>query len=770
MDGIQIIQWIRQLDSNWAITLAKALIMAEAGRLGLPLSDFSMSGRSNVRDQGIDGRTFFPEGNSPFPTGHCVWQVKSGPTHPSASDEFDSRHTGLLDALREGHDYVLFWSFDPTDPVETAVRNDFRAAARAIRPDCDVQFLFADRIERLALLHPATLAYVPNLPLRGVVDLNTWGAEFQAAFVDDDRRVQFKEVLQAHVGSEDAHNHSIHIFGDSGVGKSRLVYESMSVEGILQRVLVARDPADFDRTLLTSVAQRAESRLVLIVDDCSPEQVEALRGYAGMAGGRVRLITIGARQDRAQVAGDIRYLEVLPLAAAASREIALSVGVGEEAAELVADFTEGYPRLALLLAQAVVYSSPSAQLVQHVRGHEVSPILSAMLPDETDQQALALLALFEKLGFERELSAETETVCSVFGIPETQFRRIVDRELGRYVSRAGRYRSVTPRLFAIWLAQKFIDARSEEIPGLIQQLPENLTDSFLKQMEAFADEPLVSQVLGGILGRSPFVQGALDEINEGAARFLHATALVDPTLAASAIRGLLDGRSLDEIQDFGSGRRHVVWALELLLWFADTFDAAATSLLDLAAAENESWANNATGVLVGIFRVHLGGTSRPYSDRIRWARDNLDRWGERSVSIIVDGLGQALQTHESRTSPHFGSRHAPEEWRPTTTDEEVLARRLALDLLVDIFDSYPAARDRVASVLSKSVRAAIRRGLAGHLLDVLERREFSTSARTLLGTAIARTLEYDSVSPELARRLMQLKDRLTGADLTQRLS
>src|SRR5437879_1437651 len=58
---LSIVRWIRELDENAAVGLARALIFAEAGSRGLPLDEFSMSGRVKARDQGIDGRTAFPE-------------------------------------------------------------------------------------------------------------------------------------------------------------------------------------------------------------------------------------------------------------------------------------------------------------------------------------------------------------------------------------------------------------------------------------------------------------------------------------------------------------------------------------------------------------------------------------------------------------------------------------------------------------------------------------------------------------------------------------
>jgi hypothetical protein len=51
MTDLRIIPWIRDHGEGEAVTLARTLIYAEAGRLGLPLGEFSMSGRVKAKDQ-----------------------------------------------------------------------------------------------------------------------------------------------------------------------------------------------------------------------------------------------------------------------------------------------------------------------------------------------------------------------------------------------------------------------------------------------------------------------------------------------------------------------------------------------------------------------------------------------------------------------------------------------------------------------------------------------------------------------------------------------
>jgi hypothetical protein len=776
MSDFGIIRWLRELDENGAVALARALIHAEAGRLGLPLDGFTMSGRVKARDEGIDGRTSFPSSEQGLllPPGYCVWQVKSGETAPSARREFDEqKRARLREEIAQGADYVLFWANDPTDRQATPVRDAFRAEIRAVRPDAEAHFLFGEAIERLCLAHLGVLAHQSPIPLGGVVSLDVWAASetFRAiAFQADHAREGFVEVLRQHVQSEDASPAEVHVIGDAGVGKSRSVYEALAVPGIAERVLVAPDSASLNHALLSLVAQWPERRLVLVVDDCEPEDRMVLARFAGMARGRLRLITVGSRTQRTGSSGDLRYIELGPLATPANREIALSVGLDERDADMVAEYTEGYPGLALTLASAIKHSTAPASLIDRVRGHEeIGSVLSSLLPGD-DVSPLGMLSLFERLGFDADLAPELTLACETLGVNESQLRQIANRELNRFVSTAGRYRRVTPKLFALWLASRFIDEHTGTLRTALTNLPGSLRERILDQMRGFAGDPAVADALAGILDAPPFTDGALGDVGEGATRLLHVAAIAAPTAAMGAIDRLLAGLSTDELRAIRAPRRDLVWALEALVWFDELFDRAADALLRLAIAENETWANNATGVIQGLFRVHLGGTAAPYDQRIAWARHALAAHGEPTVPLLIEGLQNAFEAYESRTSTDFGGRAGPAEWRPTTVADEIAAREAAWDLLLQIARDHPGERDTVATAIAAGLRMAVRRGLSQRVLDDVGGFDWSPDARGAIGEAISNALYYDEPPEPLAAQLAELRASLRGSNIADRLA
>jgi hypothetical protein len=375
--------WLRNLGGAEAVRLARELIFAEAGRLNLPLGEFQMSGRVNVGDEGVDGRTNFPEAaETLFPRGRQVWQVKSGTTEPSAADEFRPEHRGLLEAVRNGWGYVLFWTNDPVDHRRKAWMEKFREDAQKVVPDLEPTFLLLEDIERLANQHPATLLRAGAVPHYGVLSLETWSRSFlEVEFFSDDRRDAALETIGLHVAKSDPSDTSIHIFGDTGVGKSRVVYEGLKQEGRRERAVVAPSYETLDQALLTHVAETDNCDLVLVVDDCTPEQVENLSRLASYARGRLRLVTAGNRWDRRQYR-DAGTIELPPLRSGAVEELlAQSEGLPPAEARLVSQFTQGYPGLAVGLARELRFGVDTTDLVSAIRGRRVGPILERMLPE-----------------------------------------------------------------------------------------------------------------------------------------------------------------------------------------------------------------------------------------------------------------------------------------------------------------------------------------------------------------------------------------------------
>ncbi|MDC9007678.1 hypothetical protein [Mycobacterium marinum] len=768
---LQIVRWIREFDENGAVSLARTLCFAEVGWRGFPIGLVSISGRVKVADGGIDGRTNFPpSAESLFPPGDQVWQIKSGGTSPSATVELNSdKHAALIEAIKNGADYVLFWTNDPIPATRSTVITNFTNVVKEVRADAKVTFLFADEIEQLCYQHPTVLAQHGPVPISGLVGIGVWAPpEFrQIEFQADESRRETIDLLRQHV-AQVAEPSEIDLYGDTGVGKSRLVYEALSVDGVRERVLVASDPTVLDPNLLANIASTRGSSLILVVDDCDAEDRRMLTKRVGMTRGRVRLITLGPRVTRDRLGQDRRRREVPRLEIQASKQIALSRGLDDQQAALVASLTEGYPGLAASLAKAIEYGEQGATLLSQIRGdYEIGPVLATLLNDN-EVPLLGLIAIFERIGFDGDLAPELTGACEVFGIDETAVRVVADRELQRFVSTAGRFRRVTPKLFAVWLASRFLEIRAGTITEELKRLPESLRDRIIEQMRQFGGDPVVSRILDMLLNQSPFNSGAIAGVDSGAARLIYVASIVNPPAAITAIEKIMQGATTENLVLARAGRRDLVAAIEVLLWSEDLFERAATAALRLAIAENEQWSNNATGTIQGIYRVFLGGTAVSYQRRIAWTREALGAFGEDATRVIVPGLASAFDAHESRMSTDFGGGSAPTEWRPATREEEIETRSLAWQLLMEIAQRDATARAIVASSLAQGLRVALLRGSSTEVLTSLETLEWPARGRAELIESLNHARKYDEHEVTLDAQIADTIERLAGRGLDER--
>ena len=145
-------------------------------------------------------------------------------------------------------------------------------------------------------------------------------------------------------------------------------------------------------------------------------------------------------------------------------------------------------------------------------------------------------------------------------------------------------------------------------------------------------------------------------------------------------------------------------------------------------------------------------------------------FGSAAVPILVPGLARAFEAHESRMAADFGGRNVPAEWRPSTWDEEIAARRSAWSLLVEIAQRDPNSRERVAKSLAQCIRTALSRGLSSDVLTSLPAVEWSARGRALLVEALNHARTYDELDSALDEEVAVLASDLAGVDLEERSS
>jgi hypothetical protein len=310
-----------------------------------------------------------------------------------------------------------------------------------------------------------------------------WGRSLHVGeypFVSDPARDDVTAGLRAFALGAEPYA-SRHVLGDTGVGKSPVVFEALNADGLREITAVVSDVSALNYTTVRAVMSQPYARMVLVVDDVTGAQLESLRTLAAATAGRLRLITIGNRGTPRTLGADTNVFDLRPLPEGRITALLNSAALPHLDAvrtAQVAELAEGYPRLAVALAETIA-GAPASAIPGLLNRHSVGTLLTRMLSDdETTRQTLAAIALFDRIGVDRDVSYELEVLASTFGFDSLAARATLDAEEGRFVSAAGPYRHVTPRAFAVWLVTDLARRQPAGIIEAVAGLPEPLLEAF----------------------------------------------------------------------------------------------------------------------------------------------------------------------------------------------------------------------------------------------------------------------------------------------------
>jgi hypothetical protein len=774
-----LVEWLRRLGPQELVEVVRDVLSAEANRTGGGPGTVHFSQDIYIKDGGIDGATDLPaHARALFCPGPRTWQVKSG---ENAGVDISTK-TKTHQHLADGRDYVLAWSGDdPITPKKEAVETELQTWLDANYPGRTATVLTVPDLARMVGYYP----FIVNAhrgPGRLGLSLIEWSRSLQVdshTFVADEARDRALQALRDYATGSDLR--SRHVFGDTGVGKSRLVYEALNTPGLASIAAVIPDAAQLDRQAVRDALDQPEARAVLIVDDVTGGQFDDLRTLASATGGRLRLITIGDRGTPRTLTATSNAIDVAPLSDGKITELlGLSPELDLEAGQLaqVAELAEGYPRLALILA-ATMAEAPGTQAKALLLAHDVGRLLERMLPAALEtRRALAALAWFDRVGVEDDVAFELEHLASAFNLNLLATKGILEEEIGRFVSAAGRYRRVTPQAFASWLVTDMAHSDPSTVVTAMANLPETLLDAHRRQLQFLGGTPTVELVLKEVANASAgrFLAPDGSMTYEGAA-FTHSLAYAVPAVATQQLTDTLNRQSNEQLlAQPPQVRREIVWALGHLLWFSEHWETAADLLLRLALSEAESHDGQASSALVGAFLMHLGGTARAYAERLRWWDDRYQRAmlaGDNDCGVLLASvLANGLTEDQVRVGAWRGVLAQPAEDRPdqpqTITLREGIWRRL-----FNLADSSLITNNLLIDLIASHLRSAVAYPFADVVLDGLVSLTNLTPAhRARLADALrdARRFDADALStPRLAEIESAMTSILGGASFLDQL-
>lgn len=761
------------------------LIRAEASRIALPQSFVDDTVRETVTDGGVDIRVREPDEDLPIswgnwlPAGSSAWQYKSGAcpsANKLANEEFGKPE--VEKAMQRGDSYVFLTADSINARKKKQIRHKINGLYRKHDQLPKGEVYAATDLAKWAQQHLGPAAWYLGGQAEGW-PYDQWRANpnFRNEFFPDEARADLIREIRRRIRDGDL---SITVFGRAGLGKTRAVLEAVSEDGIKQRVLYVPDAASLNPQSFWQLRNDIpEASGVLVIDECTASEYQRLKVHVD--GLPVGMVTILIGPSEYPVRGDFE-LPALSVEELAKVVGDFAPGLIESQRQAIAARCGGSPKLVVYVSEEIARGEVKITSWEDIeRAQDVATfIVEKLFPfrnQDPESKVMRGLCLFTRLGWRDEVEIEGQVATKFFEVGWREAQLAAERLIERgIVSRRGRYLYPTPDILANYLTRNTIRSMGgTSLNELFGGMHEGAQRSIIERLRQLGDDPGMRESVIEIVGDPSFFRRPEDLNDTSRTHFLRLLAPVFPDVALDALDRTLGSASREELLNFADGgRREVVWMLEELAWWREYFDRAAKLLLRLAWAENETYANNATGIWSQLFQVWLGGTAAPYNQRLALLKEMLNDPEPALRKLGLVGLGSALQTRSMTRiggSPEDTGQLPPEEWRPrdgVEWNDIIFACLAELERLLD--DPDESVRREAMSVLWEQGSDLIEGGflerwasLIGHLTGE------PFEVRKELLDVVVWHLSHGNPSAEDRATLERLEGELSGASFSDRL-
>ena len=695
----------------------RLLLQAEALSHGIPSHDIHVADNVDAPDGGEDGRIQWqggPEQTRFLPSRFTQFQLKTGDISPAAAGKEVLSKAGEVkpmvgSAFAEGATYMVLSTRTYTREQLEKREGRIRAALKGAGLDIDnhrVHFRDASQLADWANAHPAVATWFLEKVERGFPkEFRSWShwagrPEHASLWVKDERLSHLRQFLHQQAIAEPGK--TARVVGLWGIGKSRLALEAFRPTGAddlapsnLSSLVLYAVESEAGFTALQNAVQRladSGARAVVIVDECAPKTHRALVGMVERETSQLSLVTLDDEIPSETLNASTHKIEEAPDAVTEAIVNRVASGLQGEDQRRLARFSRGFPRMSILIAQAWRESTPLAHATEQ---DLVKSYILGRDPDEADLvlKSARLLATFGLVDYED--NTKVDRIASLGRLSDQDLRAGVGRLTERGIARRrGRYVLIEPRPIGMRLAEQQWQEWSEDtwdkiladsFPSTIKLLgfPIQIDELGLhvqaaKQLKLLNHKEL--KIAQNVVKHVCQYEGIFDNLQgnltAGHAEVLSYLAEIDSSAVAEQIR-----RLLNDIEDLsiiaGNSRSHLVRALERISFPRDTFEDGARLLLRLAAAENQQWANNATGQFIALFPIRAGGTEANGTERLDLLDDLLDDLIFKTDNIaeqevLIKSLAEVLELNNCMRvlgAEAHGTRPALRSWQPKTKDE-----------------------------------------------------------------------------------------------------
>ncbi len=321
---------------------------------------------------------------------------------PFVIDDLTDSQWSSCGLSRQQRSNVIVGDYETDDDAIAAFVNDLEA--RGIRPITTPGRLIESYPDANSYLHKSYDQWTndPNMRLPLIQDEN--------------QQRSIEEIRSKLSGDAESRLFHLHIHGNSGIGKTRVVFEALQDERFRSKVLYYENPDRYDEDpyIRHLVKRETYDEAILVVDDCLRCSPNDLAKRLAPAQGRVQIVTMSF--DTPSQAGS-NSLELQPLGRTGIQQILESyLEENDRNAEQLASMCQGSARNAHLLGQA---AQSDRSILDVSDGRDLAErIIPCGAPRDSETAKCRLtvarfLALFERFGAAAPYEQELEEIVKI---------------------------------------------------------------------------------------------------------------------------------------------------------------------------------------------------------------------------------------------------------------------------------------------------------------------------------------------------------------------
>ena len=582
----------------------------------------------------------------------------------------------------------------------------------------------------------------------------------------------------------------LNIYGELGVGKTRLVLEATRIPFLSPFVVYCSSPREFlSNSLFNEIIRDDKLHCILVIDEC--DYLDRLKIWDRLEplGSRIKLVTVFHKYRRADES--TKQKEAPNLDDSQIKEIIKKYHNDDFLAGNLSKICNGIPLIAHMIVwdlqnnpdEILRGSQDTFAFFDRYINQGEDPTSTRVLERKI---ILFTISLFNKFGNSKYFSNEFNAVHKIVeridqNITLAKFGEHVNDLQDRKILRGQDTLYVSPKALHLWLWTQWWKSYHASFPfeDLVQGLPHKLRKWFFAMFQYAGNSDAAKKVVqelfeeGGLLSSSESIKTSLG------AEFFHSLSNADPITAIDYLERTMGNWSNEELKDFSTGRRFVIYGLERIVFEPELFTRGGTLLRSLAENENEGWSNNATGLFAGLFSLgpgYVSLTKTPPMMRIPLLKETLCSENENRRNLGLIACESALESmHFIRPSGLAGDELRIEQkgWEPKTYQDWADAYKSIIELMIEKIQIFPNEDKKIcATIIFKSSRGLLCAlpFMGEYVVEILFKIKEFVDKETILQNIIdILEFEKERLTPEIKSKFEELQTEIIGTDYSSLL-